>query len=103
MRESQALTRGLKPLARIVGHMTHAQKPAEFSIAPIDAIKKLLAKINWTKNDVDLFAINEAFAVVTMRIGAGLSQSQYSRWCLCTRSPYWLFWCTDIGHADLCA
>ncbi|NQZ33096.1 MAG: acetyl-CoA C-acyltransferase [Oceanospirillaceae bacterium] len=66
MRESDALTRGLQPLARIVGHMTHAQQPAEFSIAPIQAIKKLMEKISWTKDDVDLFEINEAFAVVTM-------------------------------------
>ena len=66
MSESDALARGLTPLARIVGHMTHAQQPCEFSIAPIRSIQKLLEKVNWTKDDVDLFEINEAFAVVTM-------------------------------------
>ncbi|MEH6649735.1 MAG: acetyl-CoA C-acyltransferase [Motiliproteus sp.] len=66
MRESEANERGLTPLARIVGHMTHAQKPSEFAIAPIGSIEKLLAKIDWNKDDVDLFEINEAFAVVTM-------------------------------------
>jgi len=66
MRESAAKARGLAPLARINGHMTHAQKPEDFSIAPISAIGKLLDKVGWTKDDVDLFEINEAFAVVTM-------------------------------------
>lgn len=66
MRESDAQARGLTPLARIVGHMTHAQKPSEFAIAPIGSIQKLLDKINWTADSVDLFEINEAFAVVTM-------------------------------------
>ena len=66
MRASTAAQRGLQPLARIVGHMTHAQKPAEFSIAPISAVSKLLSKVNWSKEQVDLFEINEAFAVVTM-------------------------------------
>lgn len=53
-------------LACIKGHSTHAQAPAWFTTAPIAAIQKLLAKINWTVQDVDLFEINEAFAVVTM-------------------------------------
>ena len=66
MSESQALARGLQPLARIVGHMTHAQQPSEFSIAPIGAVDKLLKKVNWQSADVDLFEINEAFAAVTM-------------------------------------
>jgi len=66
MSESQALSRGLKPLARIVGHMTHAQRPSEFSIAPIGAVAKLLKKVNWQSADVDIFEINEAFAAVTM-------------------------------------
>ena len=66
MRESEANERGLTPLARITGHMTHAQKPSEFAIAPIGSIEKLLAKVDWNKDDVDLFEINEAFAVVTM-------------------------------------
>jgi acetyl-CoA C-acetyltransferase len=66
MKQSEAEKRNLKPLAKIVGHATHARKPAEFTVAPVDAIKHLMAKINWSKNDVDLFEINEAFAVVTM-------------------------------------
>lgn len=66
MSESEAKTRGLTPLARISGHMTHAQRPADFSIAPISAVQKLLDKVNWTSDEVDLYEINEAFAVVTM-------------------------------------
>ena len=52
--------------ARIVGHATHSQAPEEFTLAPIGAIDKLLAKTGWAKEDVDLFEINEAFAMVTM-------------------------------------
>lgn len=66
MRESDAKAKGLKPLAKIVGHATHARKPAEFTIAPVTAVSNLLEKINWSVSDVDLFEINEAFAVVTM-------------------------------------
>ncbi|MDC7711795.1 acetyl-CoA C-acyltransferase [Vogesella sp. LYT10W] len=66
MRESEAVARGLTPLARIVGHSTHAHEPAWFSTAPVGAMQKLLAKAGWTVDDVDLFEINEAFAVVTM-------------------------------------
>ncbi|TQV77507.1 acetyl-CoA C-acyltransferase [Aliikangiella marina] len=66
MRQSEAEKRGLTPLAKIVGHATHARKPAEFTIAPVTAIQSLLDKINWSVDDVDLFEINEAFAVVTM-------------------------------------
>ncbi|WP_196138004.1 acetyl-CoA C-acyltransferase [Aliikangiella sp. G2MR2-5] len=66
MRQSEAEKRGLKPLAKIVGHSTHARKPAEFTIAPVTAVKNLLEKVEWSVNDVDLFEINEAFAVVTM-------------------------------------
>lgn len=66
MRRSEADKRGLKPLATIKAHATHAQKPSEFTIAPIGAIEKVLAKSQWQKNDVDLFEINEAFAVVTL-------------------------------------
>ncbi|WP_432474770.1 acetyl-CoA C-acyltransferase [Amphritea sp. HPY] len=66
MSESDAKARGLTPLARIAGHMTHAQRPADFSIAPISAVQKLLDKVNWTSDEVDLYEINEAFAVVTM-------------------------------------
>ena len=66
MTEQEAARRGLTPLARIVAHSTHAQKPAEFTIAPIGAVQKVLEKAGWSKEDVDLFEINEAFAVVSM-------------------------------------
>lgn len=66
MRASEAAKRGLNPLAKIVAHATHARKPAEFTIAPVTAISNLLKSVNWTVDDVDLFEINEAFAVVTM-------------------------------------
>ena len=66
MARSTAERRGLKPLAVIVGHATHAQEPAQFCTAPVHAIAKLYAKTGWTTDDVDLFEINEAFAVVTM-------------------------------------
>ena len=54
------------PLARVVGHATHSMHPSEFTIAPIGAIEKLLARVGWSKQEVDLFEINEAFAMVTM-------------------------------------
>ncbi|MGQ7246899.1 acetyl-CoA C-acyltransferase [Halomonas sp. V046] len=57
---------GAKPLARMVGHSTHSRHPSEFTIAPVGAIEKLLAKLGWTVSDVDLFEVNEAFAVVTL-------------------------------------
>ncbi|MFC3533057.1 acetyl-CoA C-acyltransferase [Vogesella facilis] len=66
MRQSEAEARGLQPLARIVAHATHAHEPAWFSTAPVGAMQKLLAKAGWNVADVDLFEINEAFAVVTM-------------------------------------
>ncbi len=66
MRQSQAESRGLEPLARIVGHASHAQAPAWFTTAPIGAINKLFEATGWRAEDVDLFEINEAFAVVTM-------------------------------------
>jgi acetyl-CoA C-acetyltransferase len=58
--------KNLKPMARIVAHATHSREPAEFTLAPIGAIEKVLAKTGWDKDDVDLFEINEAFAMVTM-------------------------------------
>ncbi len=64
--QAEADKRGVKPLARIVAHSTHAQLPAEFTIAPIGAIQKVLDKAGWTKDDVDLYEINEAFAVVSL-------------------------------------
>ncbi len=66
MKQSEAEKRGLKPIAKFLAHSTHARKPSEFTMAPIDAIRKVMEKVNWTKDDVDLFEINEAFAVVTM-------------------------------------
>jgi acetyl-CoA C-acetyltransferase len=66
MRLSDAEKRGLTPLAAIRGTSSHAQQPAWFTTAPIGAITKLLDRIGWQRNDVDLFEINEAFAVVTM-------------------------------------
>ena len=66
MRLSEATKRGLAPRARIVGHATHARAPADFTTAPVGAIKTLFAKTGWHKDSVDLFEINEAFAVVTM-------------------------------------
>jgi acetyl-CoA C-acetyltransferase len=61
-----AKARGLAPLARIVGHATHAQEPAWFTTAPVSAISNLLAQVGWKVGDVDLFEVNEAFAVVAM-------------------------------------
>lgn len=55
-----------EPLARIVGHATHSRHPSEFTIAPVGAIGKLMQRLGWTEDDVDLFEINEAFAMVTM-------------------------------------
>lgn len=66
MRASEAQKRGLKPLAKITGQATHAQEPCWFTTAPIDAIKKVLGKTGWSVGDVDLWEINEAFAVVAM-------------------------------------
>jgi len=66
MRRSTAERRGLTPIAVIVGHATHAQEPAWFSTAPVGAIEKLFARTGWTAKDVDLYEINEAFAVVAM-------------------------------------
>ncbi|WP_249977229.1 acetyl-CoA C-acyltransferase [Vreelandella olivaria] len=57
---------GVKPLAKMLGHTTHSRHPSEFTIAPVGAIEKLMKKLGWGVNDVDLFEINEAFAVVTL-------------------------------------
>jgi acetyl-CoA C-acetyltransferase len=66
MRVSQAAKLGLQPIARIVGHTNHAHTPALFPTAPVGAMQKMLAKAGWTAESVDLWEINEAFAVVTM-------------------------------------
>jgi acetyl-CoA C-acetyltransferase len=68
MRESTAQQLGCKPLARIVGHATHAQAPEWFSTAPIGASQKALAKAGWQVSDIDLWEVNEAFAVVPMAL-----------------------------------
>ena len=64
MRESTAREKGLTPMARIVAQASHARHPSEFTIAPIGAIEKVLARAGWTTADVDLWEINEAFAMV---------------------------------------
>ena len=66
MRRSTAESRGLAPLATVVGHATHAQAPGWFTTAPVAAIEKLFARTGWSSKDVDLYEINEAFAVVAM-------------------------------------
>ncbi len=66
MRRSEAERRGLTPLAVIHGHATHAHEPCWFTTAPVGAMQKLVDKVGWDLKDVDLFEINEAFAVVTM-------------------------------------
>ena len=66
MNEADAVAQGLRPTARIVAHARHSQDPSEFTIAPIGAIRKLYEKTGWSNADVDLFEINEAFAMVTM-------------------------------------
>ncbi|WP_296126766.1 acetyl-CoA C-acyltransferase [Pseudomonas sp. Ga0074129] len=66
MTAEEATKRGLTPLAKIVAHATQSQDPSEFTIAPIGSISNLLKKTGWDKTDVDLFEINEAFAMVTM-------------------------------------
>jgi acetyl-CoA C-acetyltransferase len=66
MRRSEADRRGLAPVATIVGHSTHAQAPGLFTTAPVGAIRKLFDRTGWQADQVDLFEINEAFAVVTM-------------------------------------
>ncbi|MBS0336557.1 MAG: acetyl-CoA C-acetyltransferase [Proteobacteria bacterium] len=66
MRRSVAEKRGLAPLAVVTGHATHAQEPGWFTTAPVGAMQKLFDKTGWTAGQVDLYEINEAFAVVTM-------------------------------------
>ncbi len=66
MRESEAARRGVRPLARILDHSTYAHDPGWFTTAPVYAIRKLLDQLGWAAGEVDLWEINEAFAVVTM-------------------------------------
>ena len=65
-RQSIADAKGAKPVARLVAHAAHAQEPKDFTVAPVGAINKLLAKTGWSIGDVDLFEVNEAFACVAM-------------------------------------
>ncbi len=66
MTAETAKKQGIKPLACIKAHATHAGPPEHFTTAPVDAIQKVLARVNWTPDEVDLYEINEAFAVVTL-------------------------------------
>lgn len=66
MRASDAKAKGLTPLAKVVAHATHSMEPALFTVAPVGAMQKVLAKAGWDKDQVDLWEINEAFAMVTM-------------------------------------
>ena len=75
MRESTAAKMGLKPLARIVSHAVHAQEPNCFATAPVGAVNKALAKAGWSVKDVDLWEVNEAFAVVPMALMHDLNLS----------------------------
>ncbi|MBE7942457.1 MULTISPECIES: acetyl-CoA C-acyltransferase [Ramlibacter] len=72
MKESTASRTGSKPIARIVGHAMHAQEPGWFTTAPVGAVQKLLARTGWKVSDVDLWEVNEAFAVVPMALMAEL-------------------------------
>lgn len=73
MRASQAEKMGVQPLARIVGHANHADLPALFPTAPVGAVQKLLAKVGWSTDSVDLYELNEAFAVVPMAAARDLA------------------------------
>ncbi len=66
MKESDAIAKGIKPIARIVGHASNAHEPEWFTTAPVGAIDKLHKRLGWSPDNVDLYEINEAFAVVTM-------------------------------------
>jgi acetyl-CoA C-acetyltransferase len=72
MRESEAKRRGLEVRARILGHASHAQEPGWFTTAPVPAMQKLMDRIGWSVDDVDLWEVNEAFAVVPMAAMAEL-------------------------------
>jgi len=78
MRATDAKNKGKKPLARIVAQASHAQEPSKFASAPVPAIKKALDRAGWKVSDVDLWEINEAFAVVPLiamkELGIGLDQ-----------------------------
>ena len=66
MRRSEADARGLEVLATVLGHTTHAHEPNWFTTAPVHAMRKLFEQLNCSQSDIDLYEVNEAFAVVTM-------------------------------------
>ena len=76
MKESDAANQGIKPLAKIISHSTNSHEPKWFTTAPIGAINKVLEKAGWKKSEVDLFEVNEAFAVVPMAVMKELSISE---------------------------
>jgi acetyl-CoA C-acetyltransferase len=78
MRAGDARAAGLPIRARVVGHASHAQAPARFPTAPVPAAEKLLARIGWRVGDVDLWEVNEAFAVVPMAFMA-LTGAEHER------------------------
>lgn len=73
MHHSKATHLGIRPLVKIVGHASYSCEPSQFTTAPIHAVKRLMQKIDWQITDVDLWEINEAFAVVTMATMQGLN------------------------------
>ena len=75
MRESTAAKLGCKPLARLVAHAVHAQEPGWFATAPVGSVRKVLARAGWAVGDVDLWEVNEAFAVVAMALMHDLNLS----------------------------
>jgi acetyl-CoA C-acetyltransferase len=76
MRQSEAERRGLTIRARILGHTSHAQEPGWFTTAPVPAMQKLMMRLNWSVEDVDLWEVNEAFAVVPMAAMAELGMAR---------------------------
>ena len=66
MKQSEAEKRGLKPIAKIVSSASHSHEPEYFTTAPVPAMEKALTKAGWSKDDVELWEVNEAFAVVPM-------------------------------------
>ena len=89
---SLAQARGLKPLARILGYTSYAADPEWFTIAPVGAVRKLLAQLQWQPADADLYEVNEAFAVVAMaaikELGLDPATRQCEWWCLCARPSH---------------
>ena len=90
MRMDEAEKRGAAPLARVVAHTTHAAAPKDFPTAPIGALRRLFDKTGWSRDCVDIYEINEAFAVVTMAVSKlfGLDPERRQRtWRRCGARP----------------